>query len=126
VYRERNDLLGPLRDYLPVDGKRICLIAGGDDSDLALWRPFGKRKVFHLVGSDWAEESQECPWVIGKNRLALDRYGMSVQQLVGRYGGYVVAERAVISKVSTGPEEWFVVRTSVQDEVDHNQTISRE
>jgi hypothetical protein len=38
----------------------------------------------------------------------------------------VVAERAVISKVSTGPEEWFVVRTSVQDEVDHNQTISRE
>jgi len=108
VYRQRNDLLGPLRDSLPVTAKDICLIAGGDDSDLALWRPFGSSKVSHLVGPHWENDSQECNWVVGKTTLIPSRYGLPLDELVLRAQGQLIARKTITSKVTTGPEEWFV------------------
>jgi hypothetical protein len=110
VYRQRNDLLGPLRDFLPVSAKRVGLIADGDDSDLALWRPFGSRTVFYLTGmSRWEEETQGCTWIVSKTESVRNHYGISLEQLILRSGAQLIAKKTITSKVSAGPEEWVVL-----------------
>lgn len=110
VYRQRNDLLGPLRDYLPVDVKRVGLIADENDSDLALWRPFGSRRVFYLVGTGrWEDETQGCAWIVGKTESVMNRYGMSLEELLLRSRAQLIGKKTITSKVSSGPEEWFVL-----------------
>jgi hypothetical protein len=47
-YRNRNDLLGPVRAHLPEDVTKVGFVAGENDSDYSLWRPFGRRQVVYL------------------------------------------------------------------------------
>ena len=47
-YQNRNDLLAPLRARLPDNATNIGFIAGINDSDYSLWRPFGQRRITGL------------------------------------------------------------------------------
>jgi hypothetical protein len=111
VYRQRNDVLGPLRDFLPRGAASIAVIEDHNDLDYALWRPFGRRRVTYLVGArPWKEETRGFTWVIGKTSLLEARYGNSLEQVQIASGGQIIAIRLLISKVRVGPEEWFVMR----------------
>jgi hypothetical protein len=111
VYRARHDVLGPLRDSLPADATSIAVIAENDDLSFALWRPFGVRTVVYLVGArPWKEETQGLTWIIGKTSLLSARYGSSLEQLLVASGGETIAKKEIISRVRTGPEEWFVMK----------------
>jgi hypothetical protein len=48
AYAHRNDILAPLRAGLPADAREIGFIAGSNDTDYSLWRPFGNRLVKDL------------------------------------------------------------------------------
>jgi hypothetical protein len=111
VYRERNDLLGPLRNCLPVGALKVGIVASEDDSEYALWRPFGLRTVTELGGTrPWKEETSGLIWVVGKTSLLNLRYGSSLEQIRLSSGAQVVATKLITSKVRDGPEEWFVMR----------------
>jgi len=111
VYRERNDVLHPLRDCLPPEATRIGVIADDNDSDYALWRPFGERTVNYLVGAHpWQQETRGFTWIVGKTSLLNPRYQSSLEQLRLSSGGQIVATKQITLKVSVGPEEWFVMR----------------
>jgi hypothetical protein len=111
VYRMRNDLLGPLRDCLPATAVKVGVVADEDDSDYALWRPFGVRTLTYLRGSrPWKEETQGINWVVGKTSLLNLRYRSSLEQIQLSSGGQIVTTKLITSKVRDGPEQWFVMR----------------
>jgi hypothetical protein len=117
VYRERNDLLHELRECLPADATRIGVVADDNDSDYALWRPFGVRTVRYLVGAQrWEQETQSFTWIVGKVSLLNPRYGGSLEQLRRSSAGQIIQAKLITSKVSRGPEEWFVMRLPEEPE----------
>ncbi len=111
VYGARHDVLGPLRDALPVDAARIAVIADDNDLDYALWRPFGVRTLVYPVGTrPWEEETRGFTWIVGKTSLLKGRYGRSLDQLLLPTGAEILTRERITTRVSVGPEEWFVVR----------------
>jgi hypothetical protein len=115
VYRERNDLLHPLRELLPPDAARIGIIADNNDLDYALWRPFGARTLSYLIGTrGWEQESRGFTWIVGKTSLLVPRYGGSLNELRQSSGARIVATQRITSRVSRGPEEWFVMKLPEQ------------
>jgi len=111
VYGARNDVLGPLRDTLPLEATKIAVIADDNDLDYALWRPFGARTLVYPVGAhSWEEETGGVTWIIGKTSLLKPRYGGLLEQLLVRSGGETLTRKRITSRVSVGPEEWFVIR----------------
>jgi hypothetical protein len=88
------------------------MISGENDSDLALWRPFGtSRRIIYLVGAkSWEDETRGFTWIIGKTRLVPERYRSSVEELSVRSGGELVTKKTITSTLTQGPEEWFVLR----------------
>jgi hypothetical protein len=83
-YQNRNDLLAPLRARLPDNATNIGFIAGINDSDYSLWRPFGQRQVVYLWNG-----TPQTPVLLPPDV------------------GWIVVKRAVWPEVSPVPlEEW--------------------
>jgi hypothetical protein len=116
VYSKRNDLLAPLRESLPADANKIAVIEDADDSDYALWRPFGSRTVRNIdrVQELAAARPLGVSWLIGKTASLRAVGQFSPEQLQAAYGGQIVATTKIASKVRDGPEEWFVMRLTNQ------------
>ena len=111
VHRARSDLLAPLRECLPENAREIGVIAGGDDSDMGLRRPFGHRTITYLLGpGSWEADTRNLRWVVGKTKLVVRRYGFPLGVLVSRSRGRLVARRSITSTIHVGPEEWFVLQ----------------
>jgi hypothetical protein len=112
LYRQRNDVLGPLRDCLPADVMSLGLIAAENDSDLALWRPFGShRRITYLTGTkSWEDDTRGLAWIVGKTSQLSERYRLSMEQLLMRSGSELIAKTVIVSTLKKGAEEWFVLR----------------
>jgi len=114
AYRHRHDLLAPLREHLPADVRMVGLIADGNDSELALWQPFGQREVVELIGEDVdadmlsAFEGSPEAWIVLKV-AALSRSGKSLPTWVDENGGRVVYRATITSTVLEGPMDWVLV-----------------
>lgn len=108
VYSHRSNSLGPLAAHIPLSVSIVGLIEGEDDTEVALWYPFGRRRVHHLVGLEQSRHSN-IEWVVVKNGL-LDEKPKSFDEWLRTTGGAVVATEMITSKVSVGPEKWSVVR----------------
>jgi hypothetical protein len=111
VYRDRNDALAPLRAYIPSNSKEIGFVAGPDEPEASLWRPFGSRIVLAVTPDSEAE-------TIGKSlNIAVVRvgaieelYGCSVDGWLARNHLHVLGREKLILQVQHGQEEWLVVQ----------------
>jgi hypothetical protein len=108
VYRSRNDLFGGLRRSIPGSVPVIGFIGGDDDAESSLWRPFGARRVVHVLEPERVTESK-LQWLVVKNRV-IDRKNPQVfDEWLRHNGGVLVAQQAVIEKAGGGPQQWSVV-----------------
>jgi hypothetical protein len=116
TYAQRNDALAPLRRHLPESAVMIGYIGGLDDTEYALWRPLGERRVVHLFDGKRIETRQRPPteWVVVKEEVWREFAGVSFDQWLVANGGERVAEETITSKVSAGPETWWVARFPVR------------
>jgi hypothetical protein len=111
VYAQRADLLGPLRQFIPQDVRVVGLIDGENDSELALWRPLGKRRVVDLVDGAIGDEVESAPvWVVVKEAALAQRGLGSLDAWLQQSGGHLVARAAITSTVLEGPQYWAVVQ----------------
>jgi hypothetical protein len=108
VYRSRNDLFASLRQSIPESVPVIGLIAGGDDAESSLWRPFGARRVMHVLEGDRSQQSN-LHWFVVKNDVIGRGTPEDFDQWLQRNGGALIARQSVTEKVGRGPETWSVV-----------------
>jgi hypothetical protein len=110
TYRSRHDMLGPLRQHIPGQVQRIGLCGGGDESEVALWRPYGQRRVERLsweelFGQDW----RQLEWVAVKVGGAAENQ-TDLETHLRQLGVTIVAREQITSKLARGPESWLVLQ----------------
>lgn len=100
TYARRWDVLGPLREGLDAfDVEEVGFMGSGDDSEVALWRPFGSRKV--------VLPSQEYLPDIIVAREDVHLLNENGESLLKDYE--VLQTTRIISKVQEGPVEWSIM-----------------
>ena len=111
VYAGRSDPLADVRELLPQDVGVVGFAGSSDDIDISLWRPFGARRVEHILLSDSAEQIRQrglryavvSGLNLKENRLPLE---MWLQQVRAE----LQATTNAMVKVTDGPQPWHVVR----------------
>ena len=111
VYDVRSDPLGNVRALLPEGLSRVGFMGTGDDIDISLWRPFGTRRVEHILLSDSPEQIRRRHLqyaVVGEANLLENHTTLADWQK--RTGAEVVATVMATQTVSQGPQPWHIVR----------------
>ena len=111
VYGIRADPLAGVRCLLPAELAVVGFMARGDDPDISFWRPFGGRRVEHVLVSDLPEEIRRrgIDYVVaGDYNFALN--GTSFAAWQHATGAEVVAKTNATVRVSEKPQTWYLVR----------------
>ncbi len=111
VYGERSDPLANVRALLPSGVKIVGFMGTGDDIDISLWRPYGSRKVEHMVLDDSSEQirAQGIEYaVVGGFNLTMNNTTFDAWQK--RTGATLISETTAIQTVIQGPQSWYVVQ----------------
>jgi hypothetical protein len=111
VYRTRDDNLAPLRLYIPSACLEVGLIAGGDDPETSLWRPFGARKVLEVTPANQAEVLGGRVTTVVVNKQALElAFGCSVAQWLSEKHLRMLGQEKLRLQVKGGWQDWLVVQ----------------
>ena len=111
VYNIRADPLAGVRSLLPPELRVVGFMARGDDTDISFWRPFGSRRVEHVLVSDSAAEIRQrgIEYVVaGDYNFELN--GTSFAAWQHSTGAQLVAETNATVRVSEKPQTWYVLR----------------
>jgi hypothetical protein len=110
VYAHRNDILAPVRAGLPDSAREIGFIAGSNDTDYSLWRPFGSRKVTYLR-HDISRflQSPDVGWVVVKEDNWPEISSMPLADWAQQHQAKVVLSVPIVELVSWGPENWCLL-----------------
>ena len=111
VYGVRSDPLSNVRALLPPGLKVVGFMGTADDIDISLWRPFGSRRVKHILLSDLPGEitGQGIEYaVVGEVNLLENK--MTLADWLRETGAELVATATATVTVSQGPCSWYVVR----------------
>ena len=111
VYGVRSDPLANVRALLPPGLKVVGFMGTPDDIDISLWRPFGSRRVKHILLSDLPGEIRERDIqyaVVGEVNLLENKTALA--DWLKETGAELVATATATVTVSQGPRAWHVVR----------------
>jgi hypothetical protein len=82
-----------------------------DDIDISLWRPYGSRRVEHILLSDPPEELRQRHIqyaAIGEFNLLQNHTTLAAWQ--AKTGAQVIAKGSGTMTILEGPREWYIVR----------------
>jgi hypothetical protein len=111
VYDARSDPLASVRTLLPEGLSLVGFMGTSDDIDISLWRPFGERRVAHILLSDSLEQIRKRNIqyaVIGEVNLVENQTTLSAWQ--AKTGAQLEATALGTMTVSQGPRPWYIVR----------------
>jgi hypothetical protein len=109
VYAHRADSLAALRQYIPEGARVVGFLGGSDDPDVSLWRPWGARKVVHLLPEDLQKPMRpELTVVVGRETLFTKAAGGRENRLLEKGIWTVVGRAGVVLKVQEGAQDWIV------------------
>jgi hypothetical protein len=116
TYANRNDLLAPIRAVLPDAAREIGVIAGSNDADYSLWRPFGGRRVKYLcTGPDRFLENPGVEWVVVKENAWPELAPISLKDWMRIHSAQLVRSIPITELVLLGPENWNVLHIGQPD-----------
>jgi hypothetical protein len=111
VYDVRSDPLANARALLPKDLAVVGFMGTADDIDISLWRPFGTRRVEHILLSDSLEQIRQRHVqyaAIGEVNLTQSQTSLAEWQAKTR--AELVATTIGTMTVTQGPHAWYIVR----------------
>jgi hypothetical protein len=111
VYDVRSDPLASVRTLLPKGISVVGFMGTPDDIDISLWRPFGERRVEHILLSDSREQIHKRHIeyaVVGEVNLLESQTTLGAWQ--AKTGAQVVAMATATMTVTQGPHPWYIVR----------------
>src|SRR5262249_6067972 len=101
------------RSLLPPGTKMVGFLGRGDDPDISLWRPFGCRRVDHVLLSDSALQvrGRGIEYVVaGDYNFSLN--GTTFDAWLQTIGGQLIAMTNITVRVSEGRQTWYIVKMS--------------
>ncbi len=110
VYSQRWDALAGVRDLLPPGLRVVGFLGGPDDCDISLWRPYGERRVEHLLPADSAAQIRERAEYVVVSGSSLAGQGTSFADWRQRTGAEFIASTNLTLKITAGPQAWEIVR----------------
>ena len=110
-YAQRNDFLAPLRNRLPKDVREIGFIAGSNDSDYTLWRPFGSRQVIYPRSdiTNFLAHPDTVEWVVVKENRWAEVSPEPLAAWAAENHADIVASLPLVELISWGPEKWSLL-----------------
>lgn len=111
-YSTRNDPLKPLRDALPAEAHKIGLVAGSNDTEYSLWRPFGKRTVVCLRRSSNGPGlilPDDVEWIVLRQSVWDEAAAVPFAEWCEREHARVVLTTPIVIFVGRGPENWSLM-----------------
>jgi hypothetical protein len=86
-------------------------MGGADDIDISLWRPFGSRRVEHILPSDSLEQIQQrhVQYAVVSEAPLLDEHS-TLAAWQERTRAEVVGTVTATMTVVQGPRPWYIVR----------------
>ena len=108
TYSLRSDPLAGVRDLLPPKAQTVGFVAGPDDMDVSLWRPFGGRRVEHFFAAEPPEKigrQVRCA-VVGGYNLKLNN--IRIEDWLQQSGGELIAATNATLKVNEGDRKSVV------------------
>jgi hypothetical protein len=111
AYASRNDLLAPLRSALPGNVREIGFIAGSNDTDYSLWRPFGRRRVVYLCQDrqQFVTHPDAVEWLVVKEKDWPIISGTPLREWEQTNHFRVVLSTNIVTLVSWGNETWSLL-----------------
>lgn len=111
VYAIRSDPLAPVRTLLPADFKVVGFLGTPDDIDISFWRPYGTRRVEHILLEDSTEliRSKGIDYAVVSG-LHLEQRQTTLAQWLAQSGAEFLTTTNLTVKVADGPQPWHVVR----------------
>ena len=85
-------------------------MADGDDMDISLWRPYGERRVEHILLSDSPQQIRDRGieyMVVGGAYLAAMK--VDLEDWLRQVRGEKIATGSAMVKVSEGLQPWYIV-----------------
>jgi hypothetical protein len=111
VYDVRSDPLANVRALLPNGLSVVGFMESGDDIDISLWRPFGTRRVEHILPSDSLEQIRQrhIQYAVVSEAPLLDEQ-TTLAAWQAKTGAETVATVIATTTVALGPRPWHLVR----------------
>jgi hypothetical protein len=110
IYAIRFDPLASVRELLPASVKTVGFLGTADDIDISLWRPFGSRRVEHILLTDSGEDIRRRGVqyvVVGGFHLA--QKGTTLERWLNGIHGKLIATTSATIKVAEGLQQWHIV-----------------
>lgn len=113
VNRARPDAFAPLRAALP-DGEKIVGMVTGDDPETSMWRPFGARRIVHVLPADTGTElrQQGVHYILVNPDLFRQRFARTMEQWLAEIHGELFKTIPVTLKGTIGSQDWPIVALS--------------
>lgn len=112
VYRERNDAFAPVRAALPPDLKVLGLVTF-DDPETSLWRPFGSRRIEHVIRNDTAADlkARGIEYVLVKPEAFGGKWlDGTADEWCRRMNAKVVQNIPLHLRADAGQLDWYLIR----------------
>jgi hypothetical protein len=111
TYRLRPEAFAPIRDHVP-DGAHTIGLLSGNTPEASLWKPFGKRKVTHILTTDSLVSIRErkIEYVVAGIRTMKDGGFPDMEKWCDLYGAEIVAKADFAIFARYGAEPWYLLR----------------
>jgi hypothetical protein len=111
AYAHRNDALAPLRAGLPGGALKVGFLAGGNDADYSLWRPFGLRQIEYLqTGPD---QPIRIPvgveWLVVKRASWEEAGNAPLETWAAQHHAKITLSVPIVTLVAWGEQDWCVL-----------------
>lgn len=111
IYHERADSLAPLRRAWPAAERRIGFVAGVDDPETSLWRPFGEVEVVAATSLDrLSPVVADIRFFVVKPDALPPGFAAALSEAAQQGEVECVLDTRLKVKASAAPERWTVWR----------------
>ncbi len=109
VYRQRPDVMAPIRSALPAEATLVGLVTF-DDLETSLWRPFITRRFVHVTRADTSAdlETRGIHWLVIGSEAFHNQMGGSLADWLLRMNAELVATIPVQARAGHAALDWYV------------------
>ncbi len=115
VYGQRADGFAAARELIPREVNVLGLIAS-DDPETSLWRPFGQRRVEHVVPADSIADlrARGVEYILANSAKFEALFQRPMEQWLTDMHAEILAKVSLALRATSGPSDWYLIKLSAQ------------